>query len=230
MKTLRIEYTKNKYMKYLGHLELMKLFERAFRFEKLPLKYSEGFNPLPRMTFASPLSVGYSSDAEIMEVQLTEEVAIEKVLNFNMPEGIVFKRAKYVECKQSLMAAIDYAEYTITCEAVSEINEALLTRFMGEEAVFYDKKTKKGGMKQVNLLEQLKAIDFKTDEENGKLVFKVILASGSTGSLNPEKFINTLRAYAGLDATDDFTAHRTNMYWTADGVLKPLFDLVDMVA
>lgn len=77
----------------------MKLFERIFRFNKLPLKYSEGFSPIPKMTFASPLSVGYSSKCEIMEVILDKEVPLEHIKNLKFPDGISILDANYVQSK-----------------------------------------------------------------------------------------------------------------------------------
>ena len=110
MITLRIVYTKEGYMAFLGHLELMKLFERVFRFNKVPLKFSEGFNPIPRMTFAAPLSVGYSSKYEVMEVLLEKEMPIEQVKTMQFPDGIKVVDASYVQSKKSLMAALSHAE------------------------------------------------------------------------------------------------------------------------
>lgn len=224
METLRIEYTKLKYMKYLGHLELMKLFERTFRLEKLPLKYSEGFNPLPKMTFASPLSVGYSSESEVMEVQLIEQVPIERVLGMRLPEGISFKRAKYVTCKQSLMSGMGYARYEIASQADLLISETQLTKFLSEEAIFYDKKTKKGTMKQVNILEQIQSAEFIPSDQVNEVKIVATLVSGNLGSLNPEMFFNTFRKYLGLEATDEISIKRIGLF---SENMASVFDLAD---
>lgn len=224
METLRIEYTKLKFMKYLGHLELMKLFERTFRLEKLPLKYSEGFNPLPKMTFASPLSVGYSSEAEVMEVQLTEQVPIERVLAMRLPEGLSFKRAKYVTCKQSLMSGMGYARYEISSPLESPISEASLSKFLSEEAIFYDKKTKKGTMKQVNILEQIQSAAFVPSDNLSEVKILATLVSGNLGSLNPEMFFNTFRKYVGLETTEDISVKRIGLF---SENLESVFDLAD---
>ena len=128
MMTLRIKYTKEKYMKFLGHLELMKLFERIFRLHRYPLKFSEGFNPRPKMTFASPLSVGYASKGEVMEVVLDAFMPIERVLNTKFPDGIKVLDATYVETKKSLMGSIHHSEYLIKVELRQNIPE-ILTQF-----------------------------------------------------------------------------------------------------
>lgn len=224
METLRIEYTKLKYMKYLGHLELMKLFERTFRLEKLPLKYSEGFNPLPKMTFASPLSVGYSSEAEVMEVQLTEQVSIDRVLGMRLPEGLSFKRAKYVTCKQSLMSGMGYARYEIVSQADALISESQLLKFLSEEAIFYDKKTKKGAMKQVNILDQIQSAELISSEQANEVKLVATLVSGNLGALNPEMFLNTFRKYLGLEVTEEIAIKRIGLF---SENMASVYDLAD---
>jgi len=76
---------------FLSHLDLMRLMERAFRRANLPLAFSEGFNPHPRVSFASALAVGVTSEGEYLDVQLRENIPIQEVqkrLNMALPSGI----------------------------------------------------------------------------------------------------------------------------------------------
>ena len=75
----------------MSHLDFVRMFGRAIRRAKLPIAYSEGFNPHPLLTFALPLSVGYTSECEILELVLSEDVPSREVmerLNEVLPEGV----------------------------------------------------------------------------------------------------------------------------------------------
>lgn len=216
-------------MRFLGHLELMKLFERVFRFNNLPLKFSEGFNPIPRLTFASPLSVGYSSKAEIMEVILNSEISIEQVKNIKFPDGIKVLDAQFVNCKHSLMSKLEYAEYILKVEYDSRVEQLpfkeWVESFVNEEEVFYEKKTKRGTMKAVNAIEQIHDIKLLYNEEND-VVLKVILQTGSNGSLNPEKLIEIFGSYYKLNQkVVNIDVERLGLYYTINGNLTHLYDL-----
>ena len=66
MHRLRLKFSRGEKLKYLSHLDLMRLWERALRRAGLPAAYSEGFSPHPRISLASPLAVGVTSRAELM--------------------------------------------------------------------------------------------------------------------------------------------------------------------
>ncbi|MBF4694874.1 TIGR03936 family radical SAM-associated protein [Fusibacter ferrireducens] len=230
METLRIVYTKQKYMRYLSHLELMKLFERVFRFQKLPLKFSEGFNPHPKMTFAAPLSVGFSSQAEIMEVQLNERIDLEHVLQMKFPDGIQIIKAKYVDSKKALMASIDFSEYMIRIDFGASVSEYPFEEraesFLNQEAIHYEKKTKKGTMKTVNALELVKSFSVIFKEEN-ELILRATLASNSSmGSLNPELLANLFLNFCKNEKEiEQIEVERINLFMTVDKKLVSLYEL-----
>lgn len=231
MMTLRIAYTKENYMKFLGHLELMKLFERIFRVNNLPLKFSEGFNPIPKMTFAAPLSVGYSTKFDVMEVGLEEEVDLETIKNMKFPDGIEILDAKYIECKSSLMAKLEYAEYLIKVEFKSPVErlpfKEWTSDFLSMDTIMYEKKTKKGGIKSINLMEQIHKFDTLYVSEN-EWILKATLISGSNGSLNPEKFVELFLSHFTVPQEVDFIqVERMGLYFMRSGELTNLFDLKD---
>lgn len=231
METLRIKYTKTDYMKFLGHLELMKLFERIFRFEKLPLKFSEGFNPIPKLTFAAPLSVGYASQGEVMEVQLTQQVPLERIFGMKLPKGIQILDAQYVTCKKSLMAALDSAEYLIKLECSSNVEhlpiKAWVNAFLESDAITYEKKTKKGLTKAINILDQLKTLQVIYQNDN-EVVLRGILQSGSMGSLNPETLYKTFAShYDFQEKVKDVSIERLKLLYLKGDALVDLYLLED---
>ncbi len=229
MITLRIVYTKEGYMAFLGHLEMMKLFERIFRFNKVPLKFSEGFNPIPRMTFAAPLSVGYSSKYEVMEVLLEKEMPIEAVKSMKFPEGIKVVDAAYVQSKKSLMAALSHAEYLIKVEFNSNIERLPIAEwidaFTQNSEIVYEKKAKNGKMKQVNINEQIDSFKmvFQSEQE---ILFRATLQSGSQGSLNPETLIKVLfETYKVPQTIETIRVERIGLFFENEGVKQSIFDL-----
>lgn len=231
MITLRILYTKEKYMCFLGHLEVMKLFERIFRFNNLPLKYSEGFSPIPKMTFASPLSVGYSSTCEIMEVVLDREIPLEQVKNIRFPDGIRILDAAYVNSKKSLMASLSHAEYLIKIEFDGKIEQLpideWIENFLSTPEVNYEKKAKNGKMRTLNIIEFIHALKLIYKGEN-ELIVRATLQSGSIGSLNPETLIRVMHTHFKMQqGISNIRVEKLGLFYNVDGALKPLFHLQD---
>ena len=74
-----LTYKRGDSIKYVSHLDFVRVFGRAFRRAELPIAYSEGFNPHPLLTFALPLSVGYTSECELMEFVMEKEMETEAV-------------------------------------------------------------------------------------------------------------------------------------------------------
>ena len=75
MQRLRISFSRGEKLKFISHLDLIRLFQRAFHRAGIALAYSEGFNPHPRMSLAAPLALGVTSDAELMDVVLAKFVS-----------------------------------------------------------------------------------------------------------------------------------------------------------
>jgi radical SAM-linked protein len=83
---------------FISHLDLMRLFQRAFRRSNLPIAYTQGFNPHMRMSFKRALALGKSSRSEHMKVVLTERIVVDrlkKIINLELPNGIGIKKIQY---------------------------------------------------------------------------------------------------------------------------------------
>ena len=80
MLKVRIKFAKTGCMKYVGHLDIMRFFQKAIRRSQLPIRYSEGFNPHQIMSFAAPLGVGLTSEGEYLDIDLKEEVPSREAL------------------------------------------------------------------------------------------------------------------------------------------------------
>ncbi len=115
---VRIRFGKHGVMKYIGHLDIMRYFQKAFRRAELPMAYSEGYHPHQILSFASPLGVGVTSDGEYMDIGLTELVSTEdalKRLNDAMVDGMkVYSFKLLPEKTKNSMAALTHASYRVT--------------------------------------------------------------------------------------------------------------------
>lgn len=187
MYRIRARYEKKGRVKYLGHLEMIKVFERAFRRSGIPLKYTEGFNPHPKMSFALPSSVGFESTGEYLDVEVMESVEIKEfvdTMNGTLPEGLRIIACGYVELKaKSLMSIVDYSEFQINFFIGKELI-ADIEKLLNAEEIMAIKRTKSGKMVEKNLKEDLHGFEI-IEEENNSITLKVLLSAGSRGNLNP---------------------------------------------
>ena len=86
-----IRFSKTGYVKYTSHLDLLRMFKRAFKKAELGLAYSQGFNPHPKMGFAQPLSLGYAGRNELIEFETDrphQTAEILRAMQGKMPQGI----------------------------------------------------------------------------------------------------------------------------------------------
>lgn len=76
---IRLKFTKGSEVKYISHLDLMRVFQRALRRASIPISYSSGFNPHQEISFAAPLSLGVTSNAEYVDLKLTEPMDVREI-------------------------------------------------------------------------------------------------------------------------------------------------------
>ena len=113
---IRIKFAKTGVMKFVGHLDVMRYFQKAIRRAELPIAYSEGFSPHMLLSFASPLGVGISSTGEYFDMVLAEDMKTDEIvkrLNATMVEGMEVISARHVpdgkaSKAMSLVAGADY--------------------------------------------------------------------------------------------------------------------------
>ncbi len=130
MERLRIRFEKNEHMRYIGHLDLFKAWERTFRRAHLPLAYSQGFHPQPRLHLASALPLGFTSQCEVLDVWLEDELPLQEVetaLEEAAPPGIRIGAIQPVDLRlPSLQTQVVSADYEITLlEPVPDLDHDL---------------------------------------------------------------------------------------------------------
>ena len=127
---IRITFAKQGPLRYTGHLDLHKLWERAARRAELPLAYSQGFHPQPKMNIAAALPLGFSSSCEVMDMKLEHEIQLEGLhekLQQTLPTGIqVLNVESADERAPALQTQVASAEYQVTL--TGSIDESELKR------------------------------------------------------------------------------------------------------
>lgn len=115
---IRITFIKQGALRYTGHLDLHKLWERAARRAELPLAYSQGFHPQPKMNMAAALPLGFSSRCEVMDMKLEHDIPLQDLptrLNTTLPSGLQVVEVQQVdERAPALQTQVVSAEYEVT--------------------------------------------------------------------------------------------------------------------
>lgn len=120
MLRLRIKFSRGEELKFLSHLDLMRLWERALRRARVPLAYSQGYTPHPQISLAAPLAVGVTSEAELMDVYLsrwTTPRLFQAQVQKQLPQGIKLLGVWQIGLKvPSLQSQVKFAEYRVEIE------------------------------------------------------------------------------------------------------------------
>lgn len=194
-KEIRVWFTKKGAARFLSHLDLNRCMSRAIHMAKLPLWYTEGFNPHAFLTFASPLSLGFEGERESMDIRLIGEMPFDEVirrLNRGLPEDI-----RVFDVTEPVMKAgeIAFAEYHI--EFIDNDPEGLgeaLWSVLRREALPVEKRTKKG-TQTLDILPYFKGAGMLV-LQNG-VAMDVVLPAGSEGSVNPSLFLEAAERALG---------------------------------
>ena len=120
MQRLRVWFTRGNEMTYISHLDMMRFWERALRRAGLPLSYSQGFSPHPRVALAVPLALGVTSEAELMDVYLSRWVpphSFLQSLRRQLPPGLEVPEAHTIPSGlPSLQSQVRFAEYRVAVD------------------------------------------------------------------------------------------------------------------
>lgn len=214
MIVLRIKYVKENNMKFLSHLELIKTMERAFRRMSLPMAFSKGFSPKPKISYAAPLPVGVETECDFLDVELIEKVDIQTLLDDQeqfLPKGLKFLDAKYHGKSKSLMSLVTDSAYIIQIcskEAMEkDAIENLVTAFTDKEEITYEKLNKKKKLKVIDikpLIGYFGVLSVYKDQ----IIFKAMLTTGSNGNLKPEKLMELFIETSGLEVQEGKDRYR----------------------
>lgn len=180
----RLLFSKTGRAKYISHLDLMRTFQRAFQRADLTIKHTEGFNPHPFISILLPLSLGFSSQCEILEFQLLDSISPDDVpgrLNAVLPEGITVERCYEGGQKARNLAFVDYRltleyEKGVTSGAAEAWQELL-----GRERLEVAKKSKKSktGETIVDVIPLIKF--FSVTGEKSAVILDAVISAQNPG-------------------------------------------------
>jgi len=127
MQRLRIRFSRGEELKFISHLDIIRLWERALRRARIALAYSEGFSPHPRISLAAPLSVGITSDVELMDVVLVGQVSphwFTAAVNQQLPLGVrVLEVYPIAPGVPALQSQVRFAQYEVDIETEKDAEE-----------------------------------------------------------------------------------------------------------
>lgn len=235
MYRIRMRFTKTDNMRFISHLDLVRLMERALRRANVPLAFSQGFNPHPKISFATALSVGVASEGEYMDIEIEKEMDLQNFqdkMNGELPQGITILQCKYVDNKtKALMATVEFSSYVVKCPLEKEFSTEALQNavddFMDLREIFNHKIIKKKReikTKEENIRPLIKSMEV-IQGDGLKFILKTMIATGSKGNLKPELLIQKFKEITKIPILlDKVRVHRLDLYGIKDDQLTPLSD------
>ena len=212
----RIVFTKTAEARFIGHLDLQSLLQKAIRRAGLPVAYSEGFNPHQLLSFAAPLSLGMAALGEIVEVYTTAEVAprvIMESLNPQMPKGITVLSAEEIPSTGKGAAALVLAAtYDIIFPFGHDIAakiDGIIAEILASDVIKVQKRTKKG-LSIADIRPDILNVENLSNADEIRL--QALLSTGSARNLKPEVLVEYILDKAGVEIDGlDMTYTRLGM-------------------
>lgn len=189
---VRITFSKQGALRYIGHLDLHRVWERAMRRADLPISYSQGFHPQPKISLAAALPLGFSSRAEVLDVRLNEEIPTEEIfsrLKDNLPPDIKVTDVKSVDERlPALQTTVLSAAYDVhLTEPVdgSELKRRVES-IMNAESLIRERRGKTYDLRP--LIEMLSVIT----QADGTAWLKMTLSAREGATGRPEEVLTVL--------------------------------------
>ena len=226
----RIKFRKYGVMKFIGHLDVMRFFQKVMRRADIPIAFSGGFSPHMIMSFANPLGVGVTSDGEYFDIELTEEIDMQAAvsrMNETVVEGIEIVNMVPIsddkkQTGMSIVAAADYLSSLKNGEFPEDWKEKA-QGFMNQPSISIVKKTKKSE-KEVDIKPMIYKFEVRDDS------VYMLVATGSVENLKPELVMQALCGYLGVNAESvSFAHHRLDVYANAGTEEDKKFVSLDQV-
>ncbi len=203
----RIKFRKYGVMRFIGHLDVMRHFQKVMRRAQIPIAFTGGYSPHMIMSFAQPLGVGITSDGEYLDIELTEPIGSKQAaeqMNEVIAEGMEVVSFVYIpeEKKYSGMTITAAAEYRVSLlkssrsagkiKAVPASWKEAAERFLGQESIVVMKKTKRSEKKV-----DIRPFIYEIEAEDAGI--RMFLAAGSENNLKPDLVMDEFLKFAGED-------------------------------
>lgn len=213
---LRLKFRKEGPIRFVGHLDLMRTIQKTFRRAGIPIAYSEGFNPHQVFSFATALAVGVTSEAEYMDLKLTEDVhpeVIKVAVNAVAPPGITILEGVVLDQKEpKAMAALAAAKYQVR-QISPQITETMVQGLLDQGQAIVQKKNKKGKINDFDIRPGIHELTLNGDQ------ITMLIATGSQLNIKPEMVLSYMLNQAELEfQRSNYVFHREELYHNKDGL------------
>ena len=207
---LRAVFEKSGRAVFISHLDLLRTMQRAIKRSKIPVWYSQGFNPHIYLNFPLALSLGVTSRTEFMDFAVTENVEHDRIrdmLNEKMPEGLhIISIAEPVHPNKD----IGFAEYILRFKSETGTEKMLaeLEKMMSMDTIEIDKRSKSKGTVKIDVKPHFNILQ--TEPDGDSLVVFIRLPAGLALNVNSNVFIDTFSSISGICFTGVY-AERTKI-------------------
>ena len=217
--SVRLKFRKVGNLQYISHLDLQRVMGRVLLRSGVPVWFTQGFNPHPKLVFALPLSVGTQSECEYIDIKIDRKIALVDLLarlNAEVTDEMRFLRAYYPNSKFTDIAAVGYViEISDTEIKKSTASDAVKTLTTSPLNMI---KRSKSGEREIDVTEYIKDVSCSVTVD--KTLRLTVTINGGEGTLNPEMIVTALREKLGIlkeyPNKGLYTITRTNLYF-ADG-------------
>ena len=202
---LRFKFIKRGRLQYISHLDLVRTMHKVIVRSRLPLWYTEGFNPKPKMIFAAPLSIGTESVCEFMDIRMSEYIEPDEAmarLNANMTDEMQVVEAYYPETKFTDLKWMSYRISIIP----AKVEEGIVDLINDSLAADTIEVLRKNSDKTVDIRPLIKSAS--ASLLDGRIVIDALLSADPSAFLNPEYIIKYLKDKCGILSSENLMAER----------------------
>lgn len=216
---IRIRFEKQGQMKFIGHLDMVRYFQKVMRRANVDICYSEGFSPHQKMSFAAPLSVGVISKGEYFDIEVNSSLSSKEMIkniNAQNVEGVkVVSYKELPEGAKNAMSIVTGADYFVYTDLFTEeqVND-----FYAQDEINILKKTKKSE-KIVDIKPMIHEMKFNEDG----IFMKV--SQGSAANLKPDLVMSALEQFTGAKLPEFVQYERLDMYCLENDKLVSLSEI-----
>lgn len=187
---LRITFSKNEEMRFIGHLDLYRAWERTFRRAQLPLAFTQGFKPHPRINIAAALPLGFTSSNDLMDIWLREDLTCSSVqsrLAQHLPPGLKIQQVELISLNSPTMQSqLRASQYFITFHSPPPNYLSLIKEGLNQPELLVEKKGKIVNIRPLIL-------DYNFDErQKSQTRLVMILSSKPEANLRPDEVIKVI--------------------------------------
>ncbi|MCR5636938.1 MAG: TIGR03936 family radical SAM-associated protein [Clostridiales bacterium] len=193
MKNIRVKYIKEGKAKYISHLDMNRCMTRCLVGSRIPLWHTEGFNPHVFITFALPLSLGYTGLAEYMDMRLLDEDMpydeIKTRMNKHLPQGIRVTDVYDLEMDpKQIDSALFELDFPAAENDIGKL-ETDIKKLLSQDKIIVQKKSK-SGMKDIDLKQYILSCEWECDKSGLKMT--LVLPAGNTTNINPSLLLSAI--------------------------------------